>query len=87
MGRRQSNEREFGREAKDQTGLTHSAVWIGTVRVLRMRFLVLVIVMANMLGHRVLLMLAIGTHRRCSRLQRHHSNQNEGNEGSHDAEV
>lgn len=87
MERRQSNESELGRQAKDQTGLTHSAVWIRTVRVFGMRFLVLVIVMANMLGHRVLLMLAIGTHRRCSGLQRHDSDQNEGNEGSHDVGV
>lgn len=87
MGKRQRNEREFGRETEDDTGLTHAAVRIGTGSVFRMRFLVLVLVMTDMLGHRILLMLATGTDRRCSCLQGHQSNQNDGNEGTHDAGV
>lgn len=66
VGNRQSNELGFGREAEDQTGLTQAAIGIGTGGIFRMRFLVLVIVMTDMFGHRILLMLTIGTDRRCS---------------------
>ena len=81
------DEIELEGQSKDRAYLAHAAVKIGAGISVLMCFLVLVIVMANMLDHRIMLMLTVRTHRRCSCLQGHHGDQHKSKEGSHGIEV
>lgn len=83
MRQRQSNEIGFRRKTEDQTGLAHTAIRISAGVTIRVHLFVLMIMMTNVLGHRIMLVLTIRTHGRRSCLQRHHSDQNDGDECSH----
>jgi len=83
----QSDQVEFGEQSEDHTDMAHAAVKIGAGVSVLLRFLVLMIMMADMLGHRIVLMLTVRTHRRCSCLQGHHGDQHKRKEGSHAPEF
>jgi hypothetical protein len=67
--------------------MAHAAVKIGAAVSVLLRFLVLMIMVTDMLGHRIMLMLTVRTHRRCSCLQGHHGDQHKRKEGSHAPEF
>lgn len=87
MRKRQSNERQLGRKTVDNTHQTHTAVKVGAGIAARMRLLVLMIMMTEVSDRRVLLVLTIRTHGRCSCLQRYDRHQKECHQDSHDAGV
>ena len=87
MRKGQGDQSEFGEQSKDHTDMAHAAVKIGTGIIVLLGFLVLMIMMTHMRGHRIMLVLAIRTHRRCSCLQGQHGDQQKTEEGSHAAEF
>jgi hypothetical protein len=79
----QGEQIEFGEQSEDHADMAHAAVKIGAEVSVVLRFLVLMIMMTDMLGHRIMLMLTVRTHCRCSCLQGHHGDQHKSKEGSH----
>jgi hypothetical protein len=63
--------------------MTHAAVKIATGVPILLCFFVIVIMMTDMLDHRIMIMLTVRAHRRCSYLQGHHGDQDKGKQGSH----
>jgi hypothetical protein len=78
---------EIREQSEDRAGMAHAAVKVGTAIGLLLRFLVLVIMMANVLGHRITLVLTARTRCRCSGLQRYYGDQHEGKKGAHAPEF
>ena len=87
MRKGQGDQSEFGEQSEDHSDMAHAAVKIGTGVIVLLGFLVLMIMMTHMRGHRIMLVLAIRTHRRCSCLQGQHGDQQKTEEGSHAAEC
>ena len=83
----QGNQIEIGEQSKDHTDMAHAAVKVGTGVSVLLRFLVLVIMMANVLGHRITLVLTARTRRSSRSLQRHYGDQHEGKKGAHAPEF
>jgi hypothetical protein len=78
---------KFGEQSEDHTDMAHAAVEVGAGICILLRFFVLMVMVADMLDHRIMLMLTVRTHRRCSSLQGHHGDQHKGKEGSHAPEF
>ena len=78
MRKGEGDQIELGGQSKDRADLAHAAVKIGTGVSVLLRFFVMVIVMADMLDHRIMIMLTVRAHRRCSCLQGHHGDQDKG---------
>jgi hypothetical protein len=87
MRKGQGDQSEFGEQSEDHSDMAHAAVKIGTGVIVLLGFLVLMIMMTHMRGHRIMLVLAIRTHRRCSCLQGQHGDQQKTKEGSHAPEF
>lgn len=87
VGRCEGDQVEFGEQSEDHADVAHAAIEIRARVSVLLRFLVLMIMVANMLDHRIMLMLTVRTHRRCSSLQGHHGDQQKGNESTHAAEF
>ena len=87
MRKGHGDQREVGEQSEDHTDMAHAAVKIGTGIIVLLGFLVLMIMMTHMRGHRIMLVLAIRTHRRCSCLQGQHGDQDKTEEGSHAPEF
>ena len=83
----QGEQIEFGEQSEDHADMAHAAVKIGAAVSVLLRFLVLMIMVTDMLGHRIMLMLTVRTHRRCSCLQGHHGDQHKRKESSHASEF
>ena len=83
----QGDQIKFGEQPEDHTNMAHAAVKIGTGIIVLLGFLVLMIMVTDMLGHRIMLMLTVRTHRRCSCLQGHHGDQHKRKESSHAPEF
>ncbi len=61
MRKGQGDQIEFGEQSEDHTDMAHAAVQIGASVSVLLRFLVLMIMVTDMLGHRVMLMLTVRT--------------------------
>lgn len=85
--RREGDKVEIGEQSEDHADVAHTAVEIRAGICVLLRFFVLMIMMADMLDHRIMLMLTVRTHRRCSSLQGHHGDQQKSKKGSHEPEF
>lgn len=79
----QGDQIEIREQSEDHAGMAHAAVKVGAAIRVLLRFLVLVIMMANVLGHRITLVLTARTRRSSRSLQRHYGDQHEGKKGAH----
>jgi hypothetical protein len=67
--------------------MAHAAVEVRAGICILLRFFMLMVMVADMLDHRIMLMLTVRTHRRCSSLQGHHGDQHKSKEGAHAPEF
>jgi hypothetical protein len=74
---------EVGEQSEDHADMAHAAVEVRAGICILLRFFMLMVMVADMLDHRIMLMLTVRTHRRCSSLQGHHGDQHKRKEGSH----
>jgi len=87
VSKSEGNKVEVGELSEDHADMAHAAVEIRAGICVLLRFFVLMIMMADMLDHRIMLMLRVRTHRRCSSLQGHHGDQQRSKKGSHEPEF
>jgi hypothetical protein len=83
----EGDEDEVGEQSEDHADMAHAAVEVRAGICVLLCFFVLMVMVANMLDHRIMLMLTVRTHRRCSSLQGHHGDQHKRKEGSHAPEF
>ncbi len=79
----EGDEDEVGEQSEDHADMAHAAVEVRAGICVLLCFFVLMVMVADMLDHRIMLMLTVRTHRRCSSLQGHHGDQHKRKEGSH----